>query len=198
MSSRHLARALALQSLYEWDFYGGSKDPLVMMERNLTDVAPEFDERDFGISIVEGVVKNQSIIDASITKFAPDWPLPKITAVDRNVLRLGVYELLFNFDIPSKVAINEAIELAKTFGGESSGKFVNGVLGAVYRDQVAQGINKESDKPKEEKVAEKAARPLGSASAESSSMKTESLEVTNENPFQKTEQIVEPVAGEQE
>lgn len=158
MSSRHLARALALQSLYEWDFYGGSKDPRVMIERNLTDVAPEFDERDFAISIVEGVVKNQGIIDASITKFAPDWPLQKITAVDRNVLRLGVYELLFNFDIPSKVAINEAIELAKTFGGESSGKFVNGVLGAVYRDQVAQGINKDSDKPKEEKAAEKVAK----------------------------------------
>lgn len=152
MSSRHLARALALQSLYEWDFYGGAKDPRVMIERNLTDVAPEFDERDFAIQIVEGIVKNQAIIDASITKFAPDWPLPKITAVDRNVLRLGVYELLFNFEIPSKVAINEAIELAKTFGGESSGKFVNGVLGAVYRDQVAQGISKESDKPKEPKV----------------------------------------------
>ncbi len=187
MSSRHLARALALQSLYEWDFYGGSKDPLVMMERNLTDVAPEFDERDFGISIVEGVVKNQSIIDASITKFAPDWPLPKITAVDRNVLRLGVYELLFNFDIASKVAINEAIELAKTFGGESSGKFVNGVLGAVYRDQVAQGINKESDKPKEEKVAEKAAKNPFEKQAEATEPPAPTLAGTTE-----------PVAGEQE
>ncbi|MDP3794242.1 MAG: transcription antitermination factor NusB, partial [Candidatus Uhrbacteria bacterium] len=88
--------------------------------------------------------------DNSIRRFAPDWPLEKITTVDRNVLRIGTYELLFNFDIPSKVAINEAIELAKTFGGESSGKFVNGVLGAVYRDQLAQGVTKESDKPKEE------------------------------------------------
>ena len=97
------------------------------------------------------MIKNQADIDATITKFAPDWPLVKITTVDRNVLRIGTYELLFNFDIPSKVAINEAIELAKTFGGESSGKFVNGVLGAIYRDQVAQGVNKDSDKPKEKK-----------------------------------------------
>lgn len=153
MSSRHLARALALQSLYEWDFYGGTKDPRAMMERNLNDVAPEFDERDFAFGLVEGTVKNQQTIDSAITKFAPDWPIQKITTVDRNVLRLGIYELLFNFEIPSKVAINEAIELAKTFGGESSGKFVNGVLGAVYRDQIAQGISKESDKPKEQVVS---------------------------------------------
>ncbi len=149
MSNRHLARALAMQSLYEWDFYGGNKEAKEIVERNILEHAAEFDEKEFAQAIVDGVIGHQEEIDTTISKFAPDWPLAKITTVDRNVLRIGTYELLFNFDIPSKVAINEAIELAKTFGGESSGKFVNGVLGAVYRDQVAQGVSKDSDKPRE-------------------------------------------------
>jgi len=148
MTNRHLARAVAMQSLYEWDFYGGKKDARTMIDRNLQEFAPDLEEKDFAKTIVEGVMEHQAVIDETITKFAPDWPLPKITTVDRNILRIATYELLFNFEIPSKVAINEAIELAKTFGGESSGKFVNGVLGAVYRDQLAQGVVKESDKPK--------------------------------------------------
>ncbi len=151
MSNRHLARAIAMQSLYEWDFYGGAKDAAEIAERNLAEQPESFDEKDFALSIVKGVMQHREDIDKAITTFAPDWPLPKITTVDRNILRIGTYELLYNFDIPSKVAINEAIELAKTFGGESSGKFVNGVLGAVYRDQLAQGVEKESDKPKEKK-----------------------------------------------
>ncbi|MDO8617444.1 MAG: transcription antitermination factor NusB [Candidatus Uhrbacteria bacterium] len=155
MSNRHLARAVALQSLYEWDFYGGTRDVFAILERNLEEFASKLEEKDFTRNIVKGFLEHQEIIDNSIRRFAPDWPLEKITTVDRNVLRIGTYELLFNFDIPSKVAINEAIELAKTFGGESSGKFVNGVLGAVYRDQLAQGVTKESDKPKEEKKEEK-------------------------------------------
>jgi N utilization substance protein B len=155
MSNRHLARAIAMQSLYEWDFYGGQRDAQEIVERNCSEQPESFDEKDFAISIVKGVMEHRDEIDQAITTFAPDWPLPKITTVDRNVLRIGTYELMFNFDIPSKVAINEAIELAKTFGGESSGKFVNGVLGAVYRDQLAKGINKESDKPKEKKADEK-------------------------------------------
>lgn len=155
MSNRHLARALAMQSLYEWDFYGGEKPAKDIIDRNLIEFAQNFDEKDFAISIVNGVIDNRETIDTTITKFAPEWPLAKITTVDRNVLRIGTYELLFNFDIPSKVAINEAIELAKTFGGESSGKFVNGVLGAIYRDQLAQGVNKDSDKPKPKENPEK-------------------------------------------
>ncbi len=153
MSNRHLARAVALQSLYEWDFYRGEKDPMVVTDRNLEEFASQLDEKDFTQNIVKGVVLHQAEIDASIRRFAPDWPLEKITTVDRNVLRIASYELLYNFEIPSKVAINEAIELAKTFGGESSGKFVNGVLGAVYRDQVAQGIIKEADQAKEKAEA---------------------------------------------
>lgn len=159
MTNRHLARAVAMQSLYEWDFYGAEKSSSEIIERNLKEFAPDLEEKEFAQNIVEGVIEHQNEIDETITKFAPDWPLPKITTVDRNILRIATYELLFNFEIPSKVAINEAIELAKTFGGESSGKFVNGVLGAVYRDQLAQGVVKESDKPKpkhEEKKERKA------------------------------------------
>jgi len=149
MSNRHLARAIAMQSLYEWDFYGGERDVKEIVERNIAEQPESFDEQKFAEAIVNGVMDHREEIDKAITTFAPDWPLPKITTVDRNVLRIGTYELMFNYDIPSKVAINEAIELAKTFGGESSGKFVNGVLGAVYRDQLAKGVEKESDKPKE-------------------------------------------------
>ncbi len=155
MSNRHLARAIAMQSLYEWDFYHGDRDAVSLVERNLEEFAPKLDEKEFALAIVRGCTEHQAQIDGTIEKFAPDWPLEKITTVDRNVLRIGIYELQFNFDIPSKVAINEAIELAKTFGGESSGRFVNGVLGAVYRDQLSQGVIKESDKPKEEKPEDK-------------------------------------------
>lgn len=159
MSNRHLARALALQSLYEWDFFGGAKEAKGIIERNLKEMAPDLDEKEFALQIVEGIVQHRGTIDETITRFAPDWPLPKITTVDRNVLRIGTYELLYNFEIPSKVAINEAIELAKTFGGESSGKFVNGVLGAVYRDQLAQGVVKDSDRPKPESSDAKQNKP---------------------------------------
>ncbi|MCC7356924.1 transcription antitermination factor NusB [Candidatus Uhrbacteria bacterium] len=152
MSNRHLARAIALQSLYEWDFHEGKNDAIAIMERNLEEFASELDEKEFGLNLLKGVLANRTIIDDLITQFAPDWPLQKITTVDRNVLRMGCFELKFDASIPSKVAINEAIELAKTFGGESSGKFVNGVLGAIFRDQMANGIEKEADKqkPKEE------------------------------------------------
>lgn len=154
MSNRHLCRALALQSLYEWDFYGGKAKAMDILRRNIEEFAPDLDEKPFAEKIVLGIIDNQETIDGMITKFAPDWPLPKITTVDRNVIRIGTFELTYTHEIPSKVAINESIELAKTFGGESSGRFVNGVLGAVYRDQIARGVLKESDKPKEEREKE--------------------------------------------
>ncbi len=146
MSNRHLARAIALQSLYEWDFNTGKLSPDEIIQRNLEEFAPKLDEKEFAHKLIRGIVDNQASLDATIRQFAPDWPLEKITLVDRNVLRIGAYELQLDQTIPSKVAINEAIELAKTFGGESSGKFVNGVLGAIYRNQVAQGLIKDIDK----------------------------------------------------
>lgn len=135
MSNRHLARTIAMQSMYQWDFSRKPKDKLEeMLKHNWQEFAPDFDDEDFSKNLILGVEKNIKEIDQLITKYAPEWPLDQITIVDRNVLRIGVYELKFDDDIPPKVAINEAIELAKTFGGESSGKFVNGVLGAIYKD----------------------------------------------------------------
>ncbi len=126
-----------MQSLYEWDFAG--KDNLQLKEivaRNIKEFAPGLDSVEFIERLVKGVVDNLEKLDKIIAKSAPEWPIEQITIVDRNILRLGLYELLFGDrqEVPPKVAINEAIELAKSFGGESSGKFVNGVLGTVYRE----------------------------------------------------------------
>lgn len=137
MANRHLSRSVALQSLFEWDFRGKQKDSLKSItEHNIDEFAPGMDDPDFIYDLVFGVQKYRTDIDDLITDSAPDWPLEQITNVDRNVLRLGIYELKFSGaqDVPPKVAINEAIELAKTFGGASSGKFVNGVLGTIYKE----------------------------------------------------------------
>lgn len=138
MASRHLARSIAMQSLFEWDFYKKPADTLVdVVERNKAEFGPGLEEEyEFIDRLVRGTVEHLERIDQIITQAAPAWPIDQITAVDRAVLRLGLYELLFgkHEEVPPKVAINEAIELAKAFGGDSSGKFVNGVLGTVYRE----------------------------------------------------------------
>lgn len=135
MSNRHLARTIALQSLFEWDFDEPKTDPVALVERNKQEFAPDFDDHDFSLRLVRGVLKHQTDIDKLIVQYAPEWPLDQITNVDRNVLRLGIFELKYSTsDVPPKVAINESIELAKSFGGESSGRFVNGVLGSIFKD----------------------------------------------------------------
>ncbi len=139
MSTRHLARTLALQTLYQWDFNGARDDVTKIFEYQKQSFAPEFSETEFSLSLLAGVLKNQTAIDATIQRYAPEWPLDHITTIDRNVLRLGIFELLFQHAVPPKVAINEAIEVAKTFGGPSSGKFINGVLGTIYKEMVATG-----------------------------------------------------------
>ncbi len=126
-----------MQSLYEWDFYGRKRDLTEILERNLQEFAPGIDEPDFAWRIMKGIVEHLKEIDEIIIKAAPEWPLDKIAIVDRNILRIGLYELLHADpeEVPPKVAINEAIELAKSHGGPNSGKFVNGVLGTVYREK---------------------------------------------------------------
>lgn len=155
MSNRHLARTIALQSLYEWDFHGKEKDALPrIVEKNLVNLAPGLADQDFVRALAAGTAEHRTEIDKTIEGYAPEWPLEQITIVDRNVLRIGIYELTLDAAIPPKVAINEAIELAKSFGGASSGKFVNGVLGSIYKDMVAQGhpkvANDVQKPPKEE------------------------------------------------
>ncbi|MFH1781898.1 MAG: transcription antitermination factor NusB [Patescibacteria group bacterium] len=135
MANRHLARTIALQSLYEWDFNKQEESLEKILKRNLKEFAPDFDDADFSKNIIEKVFENKEEIDKKIIKYAPEWPLDQITVVDRNILRMGIFELGMNEEIPPKVAINEAIELAKTFGGPASGKFVNGVLGSIYKKE---------------------------------------------------------------
>jgi len=125
-----------MQSLYEWDFYGKQAEKLdKIVERNIKEFGPGLEETDFIWQLVKGVTEKLPQIDKVIEKAAPEWPIEQITIVDRNVLRIGLYELLYGNkeEVPPKVAINEAIELAKTFGGESSGKFINGVLGTIFK-----------------------------------------------------------------
>ncbi len=134
MSNRYLSRTLVVQTLYEWDFR--SKDRTLIPEilaYNFAEFAPDFNDNGFAERLIQGAIDHQEEIDTYITKYAPEWPLEQITIVDRNILRLGIYEMMYDEDIPAKVAINEAIELAKAYGGASSSKFVNGVLGSIYK-----------------------------------------------------------------
>ncbi len=146
MASRHLARVISLQTLYTWDFldnhikdekYKDKYDANDILGYNLAEFGPDIEgEEEFIKSIVGGIFENWKEINKNITKLAPDWPLDQINTVDRNVLRIGIYELKYGDEkaVPPKVAINEAIELAKNFGGPSSGRFVNGVLGTFYNE----------------------------------------------------------------
>ncbi len=137
MSSRHLSRSIVVQSLYEWDFFDRKpKELKKIVERNIEQFGPGLEDKKFIWELIKGVVKNLSKIDKIIKQAAPQWPIKQVAIVDRNILRIGLYELLFGKrkEVPQKVAINEAIELAKMFGGENSGKFINGVLGTVYKE----------------------------------------------------------------
>ncbi|PIP29906.1 transcription antitermination factor NusB [Candidatus Jorgensenbacteria bacterium CG10_big_fil_rev_8_21_14_0_10_54_38] len=139
MATRHLVRTIVLQSLYEWDFYKHETDLEKIMERNLQEFGPGIDEPEFAWRIVQGIVAHLPEIDSVIAKAAPEWPVEQIAIIDRNVLRIGLYELIYanKEEVPPKVAINEAIEIAKGYGGLNTPKFVNGVLGTVYRELIA-------------------------------------------------------------
>ncbi len=125
-----------MQSLFEWDFNDKRELLETILERNIKEFALGVDKEEYPKELIKNIQKKIKILDSIIVKAAPEWPIEKIAIVDRNILRIGLYELLFmdKGEVPAKVAINESIELAKTFGGETSGKFVNGVLGAVYRE----------------------------------------------------------------
>lgn len=152
MANRHLSRSIVLQTLFEWDF-NGQKDESAkdILDKNALEFGPGLDDSSFMSSLVDTVLRKKQIINEIIEKAAPEWPIDKISIVDRNILRMGLSELLFSdrAEVPPKVAINEAIELAKTFGGDSSGRFVNGVLGAVYKELGEPGKDDTSKKKKE-------------------------------------------------
>lgn len=149
MANRHLSRTIVLQSLYEWDFGNKKEDEISdIFRRNAQEFASNMSDAPFMERLLHGVIAKKKELDNIIEKAAPDWPIDKISVMDRNILRLGLYELLFSDrkEVPAKVAINEAIELAKNFGGETSGKFVNGVLGAVYKEIGEPGKDEVSKK----------------------------------------------------
>ncbi len=145
-SNRHLGRIVALQTLYEYEFRveaeDSSADVKEILSRNLERYETAIDDTKFVETIVNGVLKEQKDIDGKIQPIAPDWPIEQIARIDRNILRLGVYELLHQAAVmPPKVAINEAVELAKAFGSDNSSKFVNGVLGTAYRTLIEGAEN---------------------------------------------------------
>lgn len=173
MANRHLQRSVAMQSLYEWDFSGYKPETeMGIVKRNLLEFAPGLEGEHFAEKVMEGAVKERETIDQLIVKCAPEWPLDQIASVDRAILRLGIYELLFgDYDeVPPKVAINEAIELAKSFGSDSSPKFVNGVLGTIYREM---GEPMKDDSSEKRKARLDGIREQGGGAEEEQSVVTE-------------------------
>ena len=137
MANRHSSRSAIIQTLYELDFNNFTqKDYLALLENNLNEFWPVIKDQEFSKKLLKGIMDYKEKIDKLIEKYAPEWPISKINLVDRNILRLGIYELLYgdSQEVPPKVAINEAIELAKEFSGETSGRFINGVLGSIYKN----------------------------------------------------------------
>lgn len=140
-SNRHLGRIVALQTLYEYEFRVQSEDSSVdvdeILRRGIERYESTLDDKTFVEELVRGVIEHQAELDERIQPIAPDWPIEQIARIDRSILRIGLYELLHRADIvPPKVAINEAVELAKAFGSDNSSKFINGVLGTAYRTLV--------------------------------------------------------------
>lgn len=154
-SNRHLGRIVALQTLYEQDFRLECDDKKFVLaevlSRNINRYSEVVDDKDFISNLVENTSKKQEELDGILQPVAPEWPIDQIARMDRIVLRMGIYELLFTESVPPKVVINEAVELAKAFGGDNSSKFINGVLGTVLRNkdkgQYSDLIDKKPKKP---------------------------------------------------
>lgn len=147
MQNRHMGRVLVLQTLFAWDFNKTQDNPSKILDYAKREFTPSNDEEDFAANLLKDIVIKWKELNDLIIKNAPEWPLKQISIVDRNILRIGIYELQYNKEIPPKVAINEAIELAKNYGGDNSSKFINGVLGTIYKEKTGQDLNlEETDK----------------------------------------------------
>ncbi|MCL5093900.1 MAG: transcription antitermination factor NusB [Patescibacteria group bacterium] len=158
-SNRHLSRIIVLQSLYEFDFaqlkmgkkLDKKKDFEKIIQKNYSEFAKSIDSDEFIRKLAFGILENKDAIDKIIEPAAPEWPIAQIALVDLETLRIGIYELIFLREVPPKVAINEAVEIAKAFGGENSSRFVNGVLGTVYRNSDFYNPKDDIEKNEEEK-----------------------------------------------
>jgi len=159
-SNRHLGRIIALQTLYEQDFRRSAGDAAVSLEailaRNINRYEGTVEDKDFVERLVRGVDEKAAELDAALQPIAPEWPIDQIARMDRVVLRMGLYELLHEPDVPPKVVINEAVELAKAFGSENSSKFVNGVLGTALRQRDGDGSSTDNDTADQDTQNEKA------------------------------------------
>lgn len=149
-SNRHLGRIISLQSLYEYEFRSKAGDATAdidhIVAKNIIPYEKALGDTEFVYALSRGVVEKTEELDTDLTPLAPEWPIASIAAIDRNVLRIGLYELKFcHENVPPKVAINEAVELAKAFGSENSSKFINGVLGTAFK-QLGLGSEDSSDK----------------------------------------------------
>lgn len=182
MANRHLQRSLAMQCLFEWDFRG-RKDESVnpILHHNVEEFAPGIEASDFAENLFLGTIRELPVIDKLIEKCAPEWPIDQVAVVDRNVLRLGIFELMFgNYDeVPPKVAINEAIELAKSFGSDSSPRFVNGVLGTIYREMGEPMKDDDSEKHKARLEEKKETKEKKVSPKKSSKEKEKTASTTN-------------------
>ena len=148
--NRHLSRVIIMQTLYEWDFRPkGDLDEI--RDRNIQNYGEDIDNV-YIDNAIKGVIKDLETIDKELANAAPEWPLEQIAAIDKTILRIAIFEIIYCEDVPPKVAINEAVELGKTFGGENSSKFINGVLGTVYRN--SKRYNPDDDIKKKESTNE--------------------------------------------
>ena len=152
-SNRHLGRIIALQTLFEQDFRRAAGDKTFnideVLARNIERYQATVDDKEFIVQLVHGVDKLEEELDVELQPIAPEWPIDQIARMDRVVLRMGLYELKHGKDVPPKVVINEAVELAKAFGSENSSKFINGVLGTALRN-ITGDTEEKPDKPKQE------------------------------------------------
>ena len=148
MANRHFSRIQTIQALYEWDFRK-DENPKGILQRNIRESEAKDVDLKFVKKILAGVTSQVSEIDKIIAGAAPEWPLEQIATIDKTILRLAIFELLYSNDVPPKVAIDEAVELAKSFGGDNSSKFINGVLGAVFRKSDKYNPEEDTQKIKE-------------------------------------------------
>ncbi|MCP4087560.1 MAG: transcription antitermination factor NusB [Actinomycetia bacterium] len=176
-SNRHLGRIVVLQTLYEFDFRKESKDPDVdieaILDRNVERYSETIEDKDFIRDLAMGTFKKMQELDEAIQPIAPEWPIEQIARIDRNILRMSLWELTHGKDVPPKVVINEAVELAKSFGGDNSSKFINGVLGTAFRN-MEEGAEEAPAKKTEKKApTKKSAKspPAGGSSAKSQDSK---------------------------
>lgn len=177
-SNRHLGRIVVLQTLYEFDFRSECEDKSASVEaildRNIGRYSDTIEDKDFIRNLVGGVIKDMPKLDETIQPIAPEWPIAQIARIDRNILRMSIWELLNSKDVPPKVVINEAVELAKSFGSDNSSKFVNGVLGTAFRniegdDAVATPTTKTTKKPAKKPTTKKATTKQSSANSKDAS-----------------------------